>query len=52
MEEILDLAKKVAEEAEVYTVTTEETPVQFVLEGEGSRWEWRYLPLLEFRPVV
>jgi PmbA protein len=29
MEEILALAKKVAEEAEVYTVSSEETPVQF-----------------------
>ena len=29
MEEILALAKKVAEEAEVYMVSSEETPVQF-----------------------
>ncbi len=29
MEKILSLAKKVAEEAEVYVVTSEETPVQF-----------------------
>ncbi|MDP2932140.1 MAG: TldD/PmbA family protein [Chloroflexota bacterium] len=29
MEEVLSLAKKVAEEAEVYTVTSEETPVRF-----------------------
>ena len=29
MEEILALAKKVAEEAEVYLVSSEETPVQF-----------------------